>query len=838
MLIVFDFECNQETGQHIPNLVVARKYNLSQPEEVHEEIHFRSDNVTEEFCKWLFTPQHKHSVVTAHNLKSYDGYFLMDYLIMNSIKHDTIFSGSKIMNINIQSGLDMKVVDSLNFMPMALSKLPKTFGLKGVRKGDFPHHFNIKANYGYIGVYPDISYYEVGRRSTTEKKEMEEWHKQVNTDIFDFEKELLSYCQTDVRILSEACLKFRSLLLEKTGLDPFNYSTIASVTMAVFKENFLEEQYDVDGEIFDVCGGLDMPNKQFLNSKLALTPATGYVNRDNYSRDSILWLEWLMSEHGIKIQHALNGKGEHRIQNYRVDGFCEATKTIFEYQGCLWHGCPQCHPNRQMVLPRSNETCGLVYTKTQHKVNELKKMGYNVVEMWEHDFQQMKLDPRIIDFMAETDVVTRLEIRDAFFGGRTNATCLYYQTQPGEKIRYVDFTSLYPWVNKYARYPVGHPEIITDNFKPLHEYFGIAKLKILPPRGLYHPVLPYRSDKLHFTLCRTCADTTSQHYCTCNLEERVIIGTWCTPEIMAALEDGYTILKVYEVYHWEHTECYNRDTQEGGLFASFINTFLKLKQEASGWPLWCDSEDDKERYITEYAKNEGIHLDYTNIDKNPGQRSLAKLLLNSFWGKFGQRANLKQTQYIQDQATFLQLIMDTSKKVSDFCIVNHDTIMIEYDHKDDQVPDTFNGNTVIASFTTCWARLKLLDVLRKVDKKCLYYDTDSVIFVDDGTVDVPLGDYLGDLTNELDDGDHIVEFVSGGPKNYAYVTKAEIFDCKVKGFSLNDQNSKIINFNSMKQMVLNRCDEKLHLQPYTQITRDKRKRTVFNREQSKDYRVV
>ena len=49
----------------------------------------------------------------------------------------------------------------------------------------------------------------------------------------------------------------------------------------------------------------------------------------------------------------------------------------------------------------------------------------------------------------------------------------------------------------------------------------------------------------------------------------------------------------------------------------------------------------------------------------------------------------------------------------------------------------------------------------------------------------PLGDYLGELTNELDDDDHITTFVSGGPKNYAYQTKNGKSVCKVRGFTLN-----------------------------------------------------
>ena len=84
-------------------------------------------------------------------------------------------------------------------------------------------------------------------------------------------------------------------------------------------------------------------------------------------------------------------------------------------------------------------------------------------------------------------------------------------------------------------------------------------------------------------------------------------------------------------------------------------------------------------------------------------------------------------------------------------------------------------NIFIASFTTCWARLKLYDLLDHLQCKILYYDTDSIIYVSNTQVDdPPLGDYLGELTNELDAGEYIVEFVSRGPKNYAYKTSSGV----------------------------------------------------------------
>ena len=52
----------------------------------------------------------------------------------------------------------------------------------------------------------------------------------------------------------------------------------------------------------------------------------------------------------------------------------------------------------------------------------------------------------------------------------------------GEQIHYVDVTSLYPWVNKTALYPVGHPKILTNiDHTDISQYFGIAKVHVLLP---------------------------------------------------------------------------------------------------------------------------------------------------------------------------------------------------------------------------------------------------------------------------------------------------------------------------------------------------------------------
>ena len=98
-------------------------------------------------------------------------------------------------------------------------------------------------------------------------------------------------------------------------------------------------------------------------------------------------------------------------------------------------------------------------------------------------------------------------------------------------------------------------------------------------------------------------------------------------------------------------------------------------------------------------------------------------------------------------------------------------IQVDLVNKKDCVPEDNKTNIYLATDTKCWARLKLYSVREQSIRKILYYDTDSIIFVSrPSQYDPPLGDHLGELTKKFKTGGHIVEFVSRGPKNYAYGT--------------------------------------------------------------------
>ena len=74
-LLFFDFECQQESGMHEPNLCVVQN-------EAGDEWVFEGDNTRNEFCEWLFTKEHEGCIVVAHNFQGYDGYFICTKMVL------------------------------------------------------------------------------------------------------------------------------------------------------------------------------------------------------------------------------------------------------------------------------------------------------------------------------------------------------------------------------------------------------------------------------------------------------------------------------------------------------------------------------------------------------------------------------------------------------------------------------------------------------------------------------------------------------------------------------------------------------------------------------------
>ena len=306
-LLFFDFECKQETGEHDPNLCIVHN-------EAGRQKLFNGKDTTEKFCNWLFSKEHQDCIVVAHNFQGYDGYFIQNFLIKNAIYYKIIYHGAKILSMTVPM-FNIKFIDSLNFMPMALAALPKTFGVPELCKGYFPHLFNKEENQNYVGPIPPVHYYHPNGMKPKVREEFLTWHKEKveSNYVFNFKEEIEKYCRSDVDILRNCCMKFREMLREISGIDPFEKCiTIASVCHEVYRTNYLEKDTIA---VFN--------NNRQLKTK--------------QSNIAVKWLSWLAEKNEIDIEHVRNG-GEKRIGKYSLDGYCEERNTVYEFQGCYWHG--------------------------------------------------------------------------------------------------------------------------------------------------------------------------------------------------------------------------------------------------------------------------------------------------------------------------------------------------------------------------------------------------------------------------------------------------------------------------------------------------------------------
>ncbi|MDI9312736.1 MAG: DNA polymerase [Limnohabitans sp.] len=764
--------------------------------------------------------------ILAHNFKGYDGHFILQDIFKREFFNiETIMNGSKILCIKINNII---FFDSLSFFLQPLSSLPKSFGFENiVIKGYFPFYLNKDESLSYNGSFPDKSLFGIDTMTTSKLKDFNNWYEMNRSKMYDLKSDALKYCKNDVLILMLSIIKFREQFKNITEIDPLTRNfTLASIGLEVFRTNFLKEY------------------------TIGITPIAGYSQR-NGSIHCDIWLDY--NEMCIKDEIIR----EYRVGRYYADGYNKKHNTIYEYFGCFYHGCLKCYKDRSSVLNlRKNEylNVDVLYEKVKRKLYCYNELGFKVIKIWECDFlANKKIKQNLKDYYNKRlqYYISKkryggVSIRESFYGGRTNNLRFWYIPMNNETIEYKDVCSEYPFVLKTKFYPIGHPKIIRNYFdETLKTYFGFIKCIICPPKKLFLPVLPLRvCGKLLFPLCKICAVEKKQESCNHSEEERALIGTWTSVELQKAISLGYYILTIIEVLHYEN--------KSDNMFKNYINLWLKEKQEASGWPTWVKTENDKKMYLDSYFKNEGVSLNPQKIEKNPGRRFIAKIMLNSFWGKFSQRPNLAKTKICKDFDQYWSIINNDQLTVEGEEQIDENNIILCYKFLNDENAKPGNTNIAISSFVTAYARLHLYYYMEKILKngndRLLYFDTDSIIYISkNGDSEIITGDYLGDLTDEIKDNygneARITKFCSAGPKNYALEiengneTKVIL---KTKGITNYACNINILNIQEMIKMV-NKFIDKNETQKnifQTHITSHKFKHYVKTKQFEKVYKVV
>ncbi|XP_059582038.1 uncharacterized protein LOC132250018 [Alligator mississippiensis] len=393
--IFYDFECVQEMGMHVPNYIFAMELKTGEkkpqkdagknpkrvckakPKKPESTWEFKGEECLSDFIKVFMDKKFKNYTFIAHSAKGYDGYFVVSQLLKEKMGVKLITQGGKLMCIEV-TRLGIRFIDSLIFLPMKLSRLPQVMGFEGC-KGYFPHFFNRAENQNYVGPLPKMEYYGIENMMSSEKGQFLEWYQNNRDKTFDMQKELAYYCHQDVKILKEACCLYRNEIMKMTRrvdrvkvdgelqnvvrcIDPFQYITLASVCMAMYRFMFLEPQ------------------------TVALLPPDNYHRqKKRFSSPSIQWLMYISEKENIQIQHALQG-GEFHVGPYFLDGYANigGEPTAFEFNGCFFHGCVTCY-NEKDQNPLTGTTFGFLNYQALHKIDYLKREGFTVRTIWEHE---------------------------------------------------------------------------------------------------------------------------------------------------------------------------------------------------------------------------------------------------------------------------------------------------------------------------------------------------------------------------------------------------------------------------------------------------------------------
>ena len=139
--------------------------------------------------------------------------------------------------------------------------------------------------------------------------------------------------------------------------------------------------------------------------------------------------------------------------------------------------------------------------------------------------------------------------------------------------------------------------------------------------------------------------------------------------------------------------------------------------------------EKRQQYVDEYFAKEVIRHEPDKIEKNPGLRALAKMMLNSFWGKFknriykqlvcagaklsilcnmkkyfipsfigkfAQRPNMAKVKLISDASEYFDMLTSDEIEVTDVSFVSDDVIEVQFENTENFIDTNSKTNVVIA----------------------------------------------------------------------------------------------------------------------------------------------
>jgi hypothetical protein len=341
-------------------------------------------------------------------------------------------------------------------------------------------------------------------------------------------------------------------------------------------------------------------------------------------------------------------------------------------------------------------------------------------------------------------------IRESYSGGAVDVYIPHNRTNSFfdkvkalfQRIFIYDVNALYPYVMANHPMPIGLPTYFEGDIRKIDpEAYGFFYCKISSPY-LQHPLIQRRIKTKNGY--RTIAG----------------LGSWygwiCSSELDNAMKYGYTF-NIISGYQFK----------TGDIFSSYINKMYNLRLE--------------------YPKSHPMNL-------------IAKLLMNSLYGKFGMKLESTKVDIFNTAIKSDRNLLDTLMKVAgetikDFIkidkvniIVVRDSISIFSSESNDDLYHGQDVNIAIASAITAGARVCMSYFKNNPLFRLFYSDTDSAV------IDRPLPDHMvGGALGQLK-----LEYIADkavflAPKVYGLVTEDGKEIIKVKGLTPDSASTLDIN---------------------------------------------
>ena len=342
-------------------------------------------------------------------------------------------------------------------------------------------------------------------------------------------------------------------------------------------------------------------------------------------------------------------------------------------------------------------------------------------------------------------------IRESYTGGAVDVYIPHNRITPFfgkiravfRRLYYYDVNSLYPFVMANSPMPIGKPVAFEGNIRLVEpNAFGIFQCNITSPAKLQHPILQRRI-KGHGTVAG--------------------LGSWTgwisSLEMDNAVKYGYTF-EIIKGYQFE----------KGDVFSNYVNKMYNLRLH--------------------YPKGTPMNL-------------VAKLLMNSLYGKFGMKlerteVNIFNLNLTVDKIALKALLDKVGESIQDHIDLGDNKYLFVRNTLSNILDDdSYHGsdvNIAIASTVTSAARVYMSQFKNNPNFNLYYSDTDSVV-IDNKLPEFVIGDKLGQVKLEY----IVKKAVFLAPKVYGLVDLNDNEVIKIKGVT--DEITSKVNIKDLDLLL-------------------------------------